>query len=128
MKTLKTAPRNLTAEERRWKAFEMRASGAPYRAIAQALGVSVGRAVQYVQEAMARFPAEDVESYRRMELARLDRITQVLMPLVEAGDLQAVDRLLKVIDLRMRILGAYRVQTVDVTQPIQLVWPDGAVV
>ncbi len=125
MRTIKTAPKNLKAEEKRWKAFEMRASGHSYRQIAEALGVSKGRAVQYVQEALARFPAEDVETYRRLELERLDHLTRILMPLVEMGDLQAIDRLLRVIDLRMKILGAYKVQVVDVSQPIQLVWPDG---
>ncbi|MFN7112722.1 MAG: hypothetical protein ACK4M2_14050, partial [Brevundimonas sp.] len=69
-------------------------------------------------------PYEDIETLRRLELERLDVATMLAMKRIEEGDLAGIDRLVRIIDTRMRITGGYQVQAVDATQPIQLVWPE----
>lgn len=119
------SPERVRSEERRRRIVELRIAGLSTYAIAQKLGISEPAVVKHLQKYLASKPYEQIEEVRRLELERIDRGIQVVMLRMAEGDLSAVDRLVKLIDLRMRILGGYPVQTVHVDQPIQLVWPDG---
>lgn len=102
----------------------MRIAGLSTTAIARQLGISEPAVIKHLQKYMASKPYEQIEEARRLDLERLDRGIQVVMRRMADGDLSAVDRLVRLVDLRMRIMGGYPPQTLDISQPIRLVWPD----
>jgi len=107
MKESKTSPRKIKAAIREAEAVALRVEGLSFRAIAERLGyANPGSAYRAVMRGLERlFPTEKAEALRKLELARLDRLIQVLWPRVEEGDYDAIDRVLKVISLRARLLG-----------------------
>lgn len=123
-----THPQRVSAAIVHRQAIALRAQGYTIAEIAERVGRSPTTIHKAIQRYLERLPVENIEAIRRIELERLDIATRVVMEAIQNGDISAVDRLVKLVDLRMRITGAYQVQTVDVSQPIQLVWPDGSVV
>lgn len=104
------SPIAVTALGRKAKALELRRAGYPFREIAEQVGVSLGRAHQLVVEGMEDTRAEvraHADEIRAEELARINGIMQRLYPLAtaEKPDLQAVDRVLKCMERRARLLG-----------------------
>lgn len=99
----------LTAAERRRQALDLRRTGASFRQIAEAIGCSVSIAHRYVAteiDKLNRESREDAESIRTLELERLDRMTFALWNAATArGNLGAIDRMLKVMERRARLLG-----------------------
>jgi hypothetical protein len=98
------------AEKERW-AVELRRAGWTFDRIAIELGYkSRAAARSAVVRGLQRWfrPADD---FRALELERTEAIGRELVPLLEHEDvdvrLKAVDRLLKVMDLRARITGLY---------------------
>lgn len=91
------------AYERRRKVVEMRIQGHTYPEIARALKFnSVDGARDAFNRAM--LDTRDVaEEYRDLELARLEAITQVLWPMIESGDLEAIDKYMKIVSARVKI-------------------------
>ena len=105
-----TSPRFAVAVQKKAKALELRRAGYGFREIAAELDVSVGRAHQYVTEAFedARTQvAAHTDELRAQELSRLDGLMQRLYPLATAStpDLLAVDRVIKCMERRARLLG-----------------------
>lgn len=119
-----THRRAVQAEERRREILRLRLAGLSFRQIAQQMGMSVGGVHKLLMAYLKSIPYEDIETLRRLELERLDVATMLAMKRIEEGDLAGIDRLVRIIDTRMRITGGYQVQAVDATQPIQLVWPE----
>jgi hypothetical protein len=103
-----TGPRTVDCIEWHRRAVELRTSGRTYDQIATECGVSHSAAYKAVStyleqtRALTREAAEDV---RRLELDRLDRVLAVVGPMAEGGDLQAVDRLLRIQERRASLLG-----------------------
>jgi hypothetical protein len=97
----------------------MRTKGHTYPQIGAVCGVTPQAAqqavVRYLEQtrSISREHAEDI---RRLELDRLDRVLAVVGPMAEGGDLQAVDRLLRIQERRASLLGldAPRAQLVAV--------------
>lgn len=105
------------------RCFELRKAGLSYSNIAKALSCSQGRAWNGVKRTMERIStrlAEDNRDTHRLELERLDSMLQHLWPLTmersvrkEDGSgeirvppsMDAVDRVLKIMDRRARLLG-----------------------
>jgi hypothetical protein len=72
------------------------------------MGISVQAAHQLVTLAMRDFrtdTAEAVEEHRQLELARLERIVEIMWPQVEEGRGDAVDRVLRVAQRKAALLG-----------------------
>jgi hypothetical protein len=101
------APR-LSPHERQAKALELHLAGTSYEAIAKAVGyASKSGAYKAVRAALASQgltakSAEVIES----ELARLDALLMGLWPRARRGDVQAVDRVLKIGERRQQLLEA----------------------
>jgi hypothetical protein len=105
------------------RCFELRKAGLSYNNIAKALDCSTGRAWNGVKRTMERISirlAEDNRDTHRLELERLDSMLQHLWPLTMprkvrkedgSGDIDvppsmdAVDRVLKIMDRRAKLLG-----------------------
>jgi hypothetical protein len=97
-----------TAVTRR-KALEMRLAHASYEQIAAA-GLGTGfenrsNVRKHVQAAIAAITEEPAEEVRKLEITRLDALALGLWKKAKAGDVQAVDRLLRIQERRASYLG-----------------------
>ena len=90
---------------RRAEALALRRSGVSTASIAQHLGVSPRTVQTWVREALHAIPQEEADDLRRLEVERLDAIMVPQMRAALAGDGQAVDRVLKIMERRARLLG-----------------------
>lgn len=104
---LATHPKRIRSVERQAEAMELRKAGATYAMIAEQLGYSDGHsAAQSIRSALQKAIREPAEELREMELERLDHIMLVLWPKVNAGDMAAIDRAMRV-QLRIAELAGY---------------------
>lgn len=96
--------RMLQAMERTKQALELRLSGFSYSQIAEKLGYSSrAAAFKAVSNAMKRTLREPAEKVRELELDRLDELLKSLW--YYRGRVDYVDRILKVMERRARLLG-----------------------
>jgi transcriptional regulator with XRE-family HTH domain len=99
-------------DELKTRAFELRQKkGLTYAEIGKELGINHQTAWNYVNEVLDSFKPkpEDVERFRSMQVSRLEAVLRTLWPKVEAGDLQALDRWVK-IDQRIAALRGLEIQ------------------
>lgn len=101
--------RRLTAKQKQAKALELRTGGATYEVIAKAVGYSTRHAAhRAVSTALRDIPKENAEALRELELNRLDEMTLRLTARLRAGDLEVVNKLLRVMDARAKLTGIYQ--------------------
>jgi hypothetical protein len=94
------------AAARRTSAVQLRTQGWTYEAIAQQLGYSNrGTAFAIVRKALDRHEAEEVDRFRSLETARLDRLQASLWGRAMAGDVAAAAQARRIIETRIRLLG-----------------------
>src|SRR5262245_10674901 len=87
-RTSATAARRVVAAEREEKALRLRASGATFRQISQALGISVGGAHRLVAHGLQRageLCEQEARDLRALEAERLDMLLLSHMPKAAAG-------------------------------------------
>ena len=104
----KTSAAHARATANREAALQLRRSGYGYRGIAEKLGISKTRAHELVQEGLEEAKAQIVahaDDLRSEELSRLDGMLAKVYDAAEKGDLQAVDRVLKIGERRAKLLG-----------------------
>jgi DNA-binding transcriptional regulator LsrR (DeoR family) len=90
------------------QALELRRLGFGYREIAAHLGIGRTRAHQLVTHAMEESRAqvaEAVDAIKALEISRLDGMLRGLWPNARKGGLGAVDRVLKIMERRAKLLG-----------------------
>jgi hypothetical protein len=98
-----------TARLKRARAVELVAQGLSYDQVARTVGYSHrGSAHKAVFTALQEREVEAVDQLRAVELARLDRLQAALWQDAMAGDVKAVSAVLRIIDLRLRLLGLGR--------------------
>jgi hypothetical protein len=103
----RTATRVRTRQRER-DAIRYRLAGATYADIAEKLGVSeVGayKIVKRVLEREAKETAERGQEIRSVEVKRLDALLVMSWKRAAQGDLGAVDRILRIMERRARLLG-----------------------
>ena len=104
--TVKRDLSKATVREHQQAALKLRLTGMSHRAIAEALGVSDHTTIQgRIAGALKEIIREPAEEVLKMELERLDVMLVGLWKQAAAGDLQALDRALKIQDRRARYLG-----------------------
>jgi hypothetical protein len=106
--------------ERRVKAFNLRKAGATYRDIAKQLEVEHSTIVQDVKAVMKELQKEqlvEADSYRAMELERLDAMQTQMWSQVQKGNQGAVDRVLRIMERRSKLLGLDAPTKVAPTDP-----------
>ena len=115
-----TSRRRVEAQERRAKALSLRIAGASYQQIAEALGCSVGAAHKYVKtelERLDRIAKERAEELRRLQLERLAELLISVWPKAKRGDLQAIDRALKLMQEISKLTGIAAPERHELTGP-----------
>jgi hypothetical protein len=94
------------AADRERQALDLRKAGGTFEQIATQLGYrDAGGAHKAVARALKRVPAAGVEELREVESLRLERLLLAVWRDATGGDLKAVDRALRIIDQRARLLG-----------------------
>lgn len=108
---------------RRAQALALRRAGVPYATIGEQLGISSKRAREIVNSELDKLAAEtkaDAERVREMEVLRLDRMLFHLWKRMEDGDLDVIQRILRISERRSRLLGLDAPERIeDVTPPTQ---------
>lgn len=100
-----TGTRRAAAAEKKVAALQLRAAGETRDDIAEKLGVHPVTAWKYIRDAIAELPREPAEEVRALELERLDAMQAALWPQALRGEVQAIDRVLKIMERRARYLG-----------------------
>lgn len=96
---------NLSLQERRLRAVNLRRAGADYRSIARSLGVSVSTAWRLVDDALRLVLVDGTERLRQIEGERLDDAQRALWPAVLGGDVRAVDVFVRLSARRAHMFG-----------------------
>jgi vacuolar-type H+-ATPase subunit H len=106
--TRRLSASRIKALEDQQKALELRRMAKGYQEIAHALGIGVATAHRHVQSALAESRAQisaEADELRSEELSRLDAMTAGLWPRARKGEAAAVDRMLKIMERRAKLLG-----------------------
>ena len=120
MSESKTSEKRLAAAERQRQALELRKAGVGFEAIAERLGYAgPSGAYQAVMAALKKTLQEPADELKKLELERLDAAQLAIYNSVKQGNLGAVDRLLRVMERRARLLG------LDGPERKELSGPDG---
>ncbi len=112
-----TKPKDAELAERRATVLNMRKSGATIKQIADKLGVSDGTVHNDLVVTLKQLQERTIElgdSLRELELARLDSALIAIAKQVQDGHLGAVDRMVKIVELRAKLLGL-TLQRTDIT-------------
>ena len=108
------------------EALQLRLEGMTYAEIAERMGKSVSTVHGYVADSLAEVTKEVSEQLRDVEAARLDALQHAIWERAIDGDLSAMDRVIKIVDRRARLLGLDAPQQVAVNNGVD-VDIDGAV-
>lgn len=102
----KTSERRLEAVERQRKALELRKAGVSFERIATELGyASSAGSYQAVMAALDKTLREPADKVRSLELERLDAVSIRMYQQAREGNLGAIDRLMRLMERRARLLG-----------------------
>lgn len=88
--------------------MELARRGLTYEAIGQAVSLSETQAWRVVQRELTRAAArldEATDAVRRLEACRLDELQASISPSALSGDMRAIDRVLRIMERRARLLG-----------------------
>jgi hypothetical protein len=96
--------------------MEMRGEGLDYTTIGDTLGVSAGVARRLVQEGLQATVGEPAEEVRALEAFRLERLYKVCYGYAIRGDGAAIDRCLKIMERKAKLLGLDQPAEVDMAE------------
>lgn len=101
-----SAQQKVATHSKRVRCVELATQGLSYSEIARTVGFS-GRGAAYkaIAAALRAQQAPAVDELRALEIERLDALQRSCWDSAIAGDISAVDRVLKVIAARVRLLG-----------------------
>lgn len=104
----KTGARRVRGSVRRAQCMNLRRSGATYSEIGAQVGISRQAAFKHVKTEMlslAEVASEDASAIRALEIDRLDRLQLGIWSSASTGHLGAIDRILKIMERRAKLLG-----------------------
>lgn len=114
----KTSVRRIKTTEKTLKALELRKRGMNYTQIGEKLGCARNTACRYVLselENLADKCREEAVHVRDLELHRLDELYLIAYHAISDGnDLAGIDRCLRIMERRAKLLGLDAAQKVDV--------------
>lgn len=120
----KTSPRRIKSTERTLAALELRKKGLSYSQIGKELQVRPSTAYRYVVSELANLAdvcLEEAAVIRDIELQRLDDLYQIAWVEANAGNVAAIDRCLRVMERRAKLLGLDAPEKIDHGGDIQIV-------
>lgn len=124
----KLSKQRLTAAEKQAEAMRLRIAGRSFDAIAEALGyASKSGAYKAVLTGLQNTLQEPADELRTLEVERLDAMIDAIWDKVESGSEAAIDRALRIMERRSRLLGLDQPARVDVTsggERLTLHWPE----
>ena len=115
-------PERERAAERRLQAFQLRKAGNTYEAIGEALGVSKVAAYKLVRRVVESLDSQsqaEAKVYRALQLARLEEALKAIWPQAMAGDLGAVDRVVKILEREAKLMCLDAPAKIDVTARVR---------
>lgn len=104
----RTSSRRAVSAQRRQKALEFRRAGLSYERIGEQLQISKTQAYRLVTQALteiARQTQDEAALVRVLELERLDRLLLGLWTKATAGHVASVEKVLKIMERRARLMG-----------------------
>lgn len=101
--------------QRRREALQYRLTGASYQEIADQMGSDRKAVSRWVREELANIPKLEADELRQQEVERLDLLTKAVWQHAMAGDPTAIDKALKIIDRRAKLLGLDAPQQVEMS-------------
>jgi len=119
----KTSPDLVLARREEITALDLRISGAHYDQMAEAMNCSESTAYRRVQRCLDRVAeacSERASELRQIELRRLDAMFLAVYPDCVRGVYTAIDRALKIMERRARLLG------LDAPQKVMVDWREEA--
>jgi uncharacterized protein YerC len=121
----KRTPAKLSkAELRRAQVAQLVKAGLPQREIAQNVGCSLGtvnRDIRILRERWRQEQFDDIEGALLTDLARIDDVFRAITQDVRSGDLPAIDRFIRLIELRGRLLGYQHFHTQEMDWRVEAV-------
>lgn len=121
--------RRVQGAENKQRALELRKAGATYEQIGQQLGMtrqSAHKAVKTALESIAKESSEEAAEVLVLELERLDQMLTGLWVSARQGNVASVDRVLRIMERRSRLLGLDADSTTRLegtTIQVQVAWP-----
>jgi hypothetical protein len=112
----KSSVRRIRTTEKTLKALELRKRGMNYTQIGEKLGCARSTACRYVLselENLADKCREEAVHVRDLELQRLDALYLVAYAEVEDGNIPAIDRCLRIMERRAKLLGLDAAEKVE---------------
>jgi hypothetical protein len=104
------------AVDRHLQALELRKAGISYARIAEALGFNSPQAAwKAVNSALKKTVQEPADELRTLEVERLDAAAAAIYPSVKQGQYGAIDRWIKIMERRAKLLGLDAPTKTDVT-------------
>lgn len=104
------------AVDRHIQALELRKAGVSYQRIAEALGFNSPQAAwKAVNSALKKTVQEPSDELRKLEVERLDAAAAAIYPSVKQGQYGAIDRWIRIMERRAKLLGLDMPAKVDVT-------------
>lgn len=107
MATARKGP-SAAREDRRKRVYELLLAGRSYSEIATAVGVTkstVARDVKLLLDQLRADTLADAEAWRRLQVAQIDRGIAALWEGYDGGDLATVDRMLRLLERKAKLLG-----------------------
>lgn len=123
MKKQRASAKLIAQREKEQRALELRKAGLTYDEIAKSLEMSkngVWKAVNRVLEDVADEAKKEATGLRALEALRLDDLQKSLWARARKGDLAAMDRIIRVLERRAKLLG------LDAPVKAALTDPEGA--
>jgi transposase-like protein len=117
----KLSVRVVSARLRAIEAVKLRVEGNTYTEIARRVGyANRSTAFHAVNRELERTAQEPADQLRTLECERLNELLRALWPKAMAGNTQAVEKILMVMDRRARYLGLDAPVRIDVTEQIRI--------
>lgn len=109
------AKRRKEIAQRRKKILAMRLAGATLAEIGEAVGLDKSTVSHDINTALADIPRAEANQLRQQEVHRLDRLQRAVWTSALSGDLPAMDRVIRIIDRRAKLLGLDAPQQVEIS-------------
>lgn len=122
----KNSKKRIEATEKQRLAIELRKAGLGYEEIARRVGYSgPSGAYNAIQSALKKVLKEPAEELRTLEASRLDEMLLGIWPDVKAGSLPAIDRAIKLMERRAKMLGLDKPITIVGAHSHEISGPEG---